>query len=73
MSNKQSRGVQQPGTLSLRDSANSFFFFKTKSTYKINYFRSSSYGSVVTNPTSIHEDAGLTPGPAQWVRDPALP
>ena len=31
---------------------------------------SSHCGSVVTNPTSIHEDAGLIPGPAQQVQDP---
>ena len=33
---------------------------------------SSHHGSVVMNPTSVHEDTGLIPGLIQWVRDPAL-
>ena len=33
------------------------------------YFRSSHCGSAEMNLTSIHEDAGLVPGLAQWVKD----
>ena len=39
---------------------------------KKNYFWSSHPGSAETNLTSTHEDAGLIPGLAQWVEDPAL-
>ena len=34
--------------------------------------RISHCGSVVMNQTSIHEDSGLIPGLARWVKDPAV-
>ena len=35
--------------------------------------QSSYCGTVVTNLTRIHEEAGSIPGPTQWVEDSALP
>ena len=35
-------------------------------------YRSSNCGSMVTNLTTLHEDVGLIPGLAQWVKDLAL-
>ena len=35
--------------------------------------RSSRCGSVETSPTGSHKDVGLIPGPAQGVKDPAMP
>ena len=37
------------------------------------FYRSSQYGSVVMNPTSIHEDLCSIPGFDQWVKEPVLP
>ena len=39
---------------------------------KVFLFWSSHCGSVVMNPTSIHEEGSLILGPAQWVKDTAL-
>ena len=34
---------------------------------------SSCHGSVVMNPTTVHEDASWIPGLTQWVKDLVLP
>ena len=44
-------------------------FFKSA---KMQFLGSSCCGSKVTIRSSIHEDLGLIPGLAQWVKDPAL-
>ena len=47
-----------------------------KNNHSMIQFKSSGsfcHGSVVMNPTSIREDAGLIPGLTQWVKDLAWP
>ena len=39
---------------------------------KMPEFRSSHGGSAITSLSSIHEDAGLIPGLAQWVKESGL-
>ena len=56
--------VQAPDSLAVPDMAGSL---KSRRTYE-----SSRCGSVVMNQTSTHEGTDLTPGLAQWVKDPAL-
>ena len=46
--------------------------FWDKLAFKNTFLESSRHGSEETNLTSIHEDVGLMPGLAQWVKDPAL-
>ena len=41
--------------------------------YSIQEMGSSRHGAAETNPTGDHEVMGLTPGPAQWVKDLVLP
>ena len=43
-----------------------------KVTITMEMLESSHCGSVVTNPTNIHEDVGSIPGIAQWVKDPVF-
>jgi len=48
------------------------FIIKNENRPKIG-LQNSHCGSVEMNLTSIHEDSGLVPGLAPWVKDPVLP
>ena len=41
--------------------------------FKKPHLQNSHCGVVETNPTRIHENAGLIPGLGRWVKDPVLP
>ena len=45
----------------------------TTATTQFKPSRSARRCSAETNLTRIHEDVGLIPGLAQWVKDPTLP
>ena len=48
------------------------YLSKTQFIYQLLVMNISHCGSVVMKPTSIHEDVGSIPWPAQWVKDPVL-
>ena len=47
--------------------------FKIKNLTRVCKCRNSHWGSAVTNPPSIHEDAGSIPGLTHWVQDLVFP
>ena len=60
------------GNPTLRELLNTTKGMRPNSGLKQEMYRSSHCGSTETNPTSIHEDVGLIPGPTQWVKDLTL-
>ena len=46
-------------------------YFLQNALFKQTRIRSSRCGAAEMNPTRNHEDVGLIPGLAQWIKDPA--
>ena len=64
---------QKRGETTMRGNVGCFEFGRSIRRPSRSKAGSSHVAQQVTNPTSIHENVGLIPGLAQWVKDPALP